>query len=133
MEKEISPGQNAKELHQTVLEMPARISEAYSREIDRIMQMLFKQKNKALTILRWVLFAVRPLQLKELAEALIVSGDDDDDLDEYPFDDLPDTWEATFVDEDYVNEMILGRCGSLLQIRSRSPREPLVDHRVHFL
>ena len=133
LEKEISPGQNAKELHQTVLEMPSRISEAYSREIDRIMQLPLKQKNKALTILRWVLFAVRPLQLKELAEALIVSGDDDNDLEEYPFDDLPDTWESTFVDEDYVNEAILGRCGSLLQTRSRSAHEPLSDHRVHFV
>ena len=133
LEKEISPGQNAKELHQTVLEMPSRTSEAYSREIDRIMQLPLKQKSKALTVLRWVLFAVRPLQLKELAEALIVSGDDNDDLDEYPFDDLPDTWEATFVDDDYVNEAILGRCGSLLQTRSRSPHEPLADHTVHFV
>ena len=133
MEREISPGQNAKELSRTVLEMPSRISEAYSREVDKIIQLPSKEMTKALAILRWVLFAVRPLQVKELVEALIVSDDDDVDLDEYPFDDLPDTWTDGFVDEDYVNEMILSRCGSLLRLRSRFPDEPLSDQKVHFV
>lgn len=53
----------------------------------------------AVMILRWTLFAVRPLQVKELAEALVVSGDD---LEEYLEDDLPDSWQDGFVDEDYV-------------------------------
>lgn len=85
----------------------------------------------AVTILRWVLFAARPLLVKELAEALVVS---DEDLDEYPdTDELPDAWEDGFVDEDYVNEMILGRCGSLLQLRSKTPTTPLSEHTVHFV
>lgn len=130
LEQEISPGQNAKELTATVHEMPSGISEAYSRELDKIAQLSLKNKDKAVMILRWILFAIRPLQVKELAEALVVS---DEDLDEYPEDDLPDTWQDGFVDEDYVKEMILGRCGSLLQLRSSSQRTPLANHTVHFV
>ncbi|KAI9733106.1 MAG: hypothetical protein M1834_003653 [Cirrosporium novae-zelandiae] len=131
LEKEISPGKNAKELSNMVRNMPPGVSEAYSREIEKINQMPQEDKEKALIILRWVLFAVRPLQVKELAEALIVS--DDGELEKYPDDDLPDPWKDSFVDEDYVNENILGRCGSLLQIRSSSPLEPLADRTVHFV
>ncbi len=62
---------------------------------------------------------------EELAEALIVSGDD---LDEYPEDDLPDSWQDGFVDEEYVKEMIIGRCGSLLQLQSSAKDLPLAEH-----
>jgi len=130
LEREITPGQNAKELRNTVREMPSGIGEAYSREIEKIARLPRSQKSKAVMILRWTLFAIRPLRVKELAEALVVS---DDDLDEYPEDDLPDSWEDGFVDEDYVKEMILGKCGSLLQLRSNSAEVPLADHTVHFV
>lgn len=130
LEQEISPGQNAKELKNTVREMPSGIGEAYSRELEKIARLPPSQKSRAVMILRWTLFAIRPLQVKELAEALVVS---DDDLEEYPIDDLPDSWEDGFVDEDYVKEMILGRCGSLLQLRSNSAEVPLADHTVHFV
>ncbi|KAH7359274.1 ankyrin repeat and SOCS box protein 7 [Plectosphaerella cucumerina] len=130
LEQEISPGQNAKQLKRTITEMPSGISEAYSRELDRTASLPPDEKEAAVTILRWVLFAVRPLQVKQLAEALVVSGDD---LDAYPADELPDCWDETFVDDDYVREMILGRCGSLLQLRSARSDTPLADHTVHFV
>lgn len=131
LENEISPEQNAKELSQTVLEMPSGISEAYTREVEKIVQLSPKHKDKSLKILRWILFAVRPLRVKELAEALIVSGDEE--FHEYPFDLLPDSWTECFVDEDYVNGMILGRCGSLIELRASSRDEPLADRTVHFV
>ncbi|KAI1389626.1 ankyrin repeat and SOCS box protein 7 [Hypoxylon trugodes] len=130
LEQEISPGQNAKQLTRTVIEMPSGISDAYSRELEKIIRMPPDEKEKAVMILRWTLFAIRPLQVKQLAEALVVS---EEDLDEYPEDDLPDSWNNGFVDEDYVKEMILGRCGSLLQLRASSSDVPLADHTVHFV
>ncbi|KAL8992333.1 MAG: hypothetical protein Q9169_007180 [Polycauliona sp. 2 TL-2023] len=132
LENEISPEQNAKELSQTVLETPSGISEAYTREVEKIVQLSPKHKEKALKMLRWVLFAVRPLMVKELAEALIVSGDDDDSH-EYPHDYLPDSWNDGFVEEDYVNGMILGRCGSLIELRSTCRNDPLANRTVHFV
>jgi len=132
LENEISPGQNARELQQTITEMPAGVSEAYSRELDRIMKLPQRAKSTALAILRWILFAVRPLKVKELAEALAVS-DLSDDADSYPRDRLPDVWEESFVDEDYVNEIVLAHCGSLIQLRARSSDEPLASRSVHFV
>lgn len=131
LENEISPEQNAKELSQTVIEMPSGISEAYIREVEKIVQLSPKHQDKALKILRWILFAVRPLRVKELAEALIVSGNEE--FHEYPHDLLPDAWTDSFVDEDYVNGMILGRCGSLLELRSSFRDDSLADHTVHFV
>ncbi|KAH8901577.1 ankyrin, partial [Thozetella sp. PMI_491] len=130
LENEISPSKNAKQLAATVREMPAGIGEAYSRELERIFQLPAKARQQAVMILRWVLFAVSPLQVKELAEALLVSGDE---LEHYPRDELPDTWEDEFVDDDYVKESILGPCGSLLQLRPGSSPSPLSNHTVHFV
>ncbi|KAH6616059.1 ankyrin repeat-containing domain protein [Chaetomium sp. MPI-SDFR-AT-0129] len=130
LEQAISPGQNAKQLVKTVTEMPSGIDEAYSRELEKIARLPPDEKDQAVMILRWTLFAVEALQVKQLAEALVVSGDE---LEEYPDDELPDCWRDGFVDEDYVNEMILGRCGSLLQLQSTSTDQPLADHTVHFV
>ncbi|KAI0104640.1 ankyrin repeat and SOCS box protein 7 [Nemania sp. FL0031] len=132
LESEISSGQNAWELQQTITEMPAGISEAYSRELERIIKLDQRPRSAALAILRWVLFAVRPLQVKELAEALAISNMPDDET-AYPRNRLPDAWEDGFVDEEYVDEMILGRCGSLIHLRSNKAEEPLADRTVHFV
>lgn len=131
LENEISPEQNAKQLSQTVFKMPSGINEAYTREVEKILSLSPKRKVEALQILRWVLFAVRPLRVKELAEALIVS--DIEESHEYPHDSLPDEWRDGFVDEDYVNGLILGRCGSLLELRSSHPSEPLANQTIHFV
>ncbi|KAF3762954.1 hypothetical protein M406DRAFT_333297 [Cryphonectria parasitica EP155] len=128
--QKISPAQNAKQLSKTVTEMPSGISEAYSRELNKIIRLPADEKEKAVMVLRWTLFAVRPLQVKQLVEALVVS---DDDLDKYPENDLPDSWNEGFVDEDYVKDMILSRCGSLLQLQSSSAETPIADHTVHFV
>ncbi|KAI0442535.1 ankyrin repeat and SOCS box protein 7 [Xylaria telfairii] len=132
LESEISSGQNAWELQQTITEMPAGISEAYSRELERIIKLNERPRSAALAILRWVLFAVRPLQVKELAEALAISNMRDDET-AYPRKRLPDAWEEGFVDEEYVDEMILGRCGSLIHLRSNKADESLADRTVHFV
>ncbi|KAF5649674.1 ankyrin repeat and SOCS box 7 [Fusarium sp. NRRL 52700] len=130
LERKISSTQNMKELEKTVTDMPAGISDAYTSELEKIAILKTEDKEKAVMILRWTLFAVVPLQVKQLAEALFVSKED---LRDYPDDSLPDEWDQGFVDEDYVQERILGKCGSLLQLRATSPDTPLADHTVHFV
>ncbi|KAI7919212.1 ankyrin repeat and SOCS box protein 7 [Pyricularia oryzae] len=107
LEQKLSGGQNAKQLAKT------------------------DEKKHAVMLLRWVMFAIRPLQVKQLAEALVVSGEEE--LDEYPEDDLPDCWQHGFVDESFVQDMILAPCGSLLQVKSASADTPLAEHTVHFV
>ncbi|CAF3623619.1 unnamed protein product [Fusarium graminearum] len=128
--RKLMPSSNEKTLVKTVTEMPAGISDAYANELEDISQRPTEEKEQSVMILRWVLFAVVPLQVKQLAEALLVSSPE---LSEYPDDDLPDEWEQEFVDDCYVKDNILGRCGSLLQIRSSSPDTPLGDQTVHFV
>jgi len=130
LEKEISPGQNAKQLSATVQKMPSGIGDAYSREIQRIAKLPREHRLQAVTILRWILFAIRPLRVKELAEALAVSSDE---LEQYPEDDMPDAWQDGFVDENYVKENILEKCGSLLQLRSKNPNAPIAEHTIQFV
>ncbi|KAI6310807.1 hypothetical protein MCOR07_010684 [Pyricularia oryzae] len=131
LEQKLSGGQNAKQLAKTVTQMPSGISQAYSRELDRIVKLPEDEKKHAVMLLRWVMFAIRPLQVKQLAEALVVSGEEE--LDEYPEDDLPDCWQHGFVDESFVQDMILAPCGSLLQVKSASADTPLAEHTVHFV
>ncbi|TGO61134.1 hypothetical protein BELL_1172g00010 [Botrytis elliptica] len=112
--------------------MPLGIGDAYEREVEKIIKNpRIEERNEAIMILRWVLFAVRPLQVKQLAEALIVS--DDKVSERYPEEYLPDNWKESFVDEDYVQEIILRPCGSLLQLRSGKEDEILANKTVHFV
>ncbi|KAH8803422.1 hypothetical protein F5884DRAFT_861749 [Xylogone sp. PMI_703] len=58
LENEISPGQNAKQLTKIVHQMPTGISEAYSRELEKIARLPQDKKAQALMILRWTLFSI---------------------------------------------------------------------------
>lgn len=130
LERSLSPTLSKAELNKTLEETPLDIEEAYSREFERITQLPQTQKADAVMILRWTLFAVRPLQVKQLVEALAVS---DQSLETYPSDRLPLNWHETYVNEEYVQERILGRCGSLLKLQASSTDSPLAEHTVHFV
>src|SRR5436305_6198801 len=101
---QLNPGKNAKQLREMVNKMPIGIEETYKRDLVRILK-LGEEKDRAIAVLRWTLFALRPLTVRELTEALAV--DIDPDCDAYPRDDLPDTWE-----EEEVNDQIRRLCGS---------------------
>ncbi|KAK8099700.1 uncharacterized protein PG998_012941 [Apiospora kogelbergensis] len=126
----ISRGMNKKELETKIRDMPSRISETYARELERISKLEAHERQKAVALLRWLLFAVNPLQMKQLAEALVVS---DSGIEEYPFDDLPDEWEDGFVDEYYVEETVLKSCGALVRLRSSHEETPLAEQTIHFV
>ena len=67
----------------------------------------------ALAILRWTVFAARPLTVLEMTEALAVREDDSDNLQS---EEIPDV-----VDDEYINDEILDLCGSLVEIRDAGP------------
>ncbi|KAK4224534.1 hypothetical protein QBC38DRAFT_547610 [Podospora fimiseda] len=129
-EREITVGKNAKQLKEAVSHMPSGISNAYSRELERVINLESSEKEQAVMIFRWVLHASHPLTVKELVEAVVVSGQD---LTSYPHDELPDCWNECFVDSAYVDEMILNSCGSLIELRSSSENQNLADKTVHFV
>jgi hypothetical protein len=71
--------------HDIVSEMPAGIEKTYERDLKRILD-LGDERDRAVSILRWTLFALRPLTVRELTEAL--AADVNDDCGTYPRDDL---------------------------------------------
>lgn len=132
LSQKLKPGINASQLQKVVSRMPAGLEQAYERDLTHIESLDEDERHRATDILRWVLFAVRPLTVRELVEALILNGNIDDD-NPYPEDELPDSWKVNYVDEDYVNDVLRQPLGSLIELRSRGENEPLSAYTVHFV
>jgi ankyrin repeat protein len=123
----LSPGKNAKQLRETVSEMPAGLEQTYERDLERMMDLSVDERDRAIAILRWTLFAQRPLTVREMTEALVVDVDNGSAT--YPSHDLPDAW-----DEPYINDQIRRLCGSLIELRGQEQdsAEIWTVHFVHF-
>lgn len=73
---------------------------------------------------------MRPLTVSEITEALLI--EDNDNCDDLQIDELPDE-----VDKDFVDEQIIGLCGSLIEIQAstiekkQSPGSSTI-HLAHF-
>jgi ankyrin repeat protein len=132
LSQKLKPGINASQLQKVVSRMPAGLEQAYERDLAHIESLDEDERKRATDILRWVLFAVRPLTVRELVEALILNGNIDDD-NPYPEDELPDSWKVNYVDEDYVNDVLRQPLGSLIELRSHGENEPLSAYTVHFV
>ena len=127
---ELDPGENAKGLRNIVSEMPAEINEMYQRDLEKVQSLKPAKKVRAIAVLRWITFALRPLTVRELAEAAAatIAGS----VETYPHDYMPDPWDSGYVDEQYVNSHIRRSCGSLLELRGHVEKKPLALHTVHF-
>ena len=122
----LSPGKNAKQLREVVRVTPPGLDQAYERDLKKIEELEAEEKERAVEILRWLLFAERPLTVRELTEALLIH--EDDACQKFPADDLPDAW-----DDYYVNEQIRRLCGSLVELRRSDPHEPIMAQTVHLV
>ena len=132
LSSDISAGKNTKQLKNALSEMPAGIEAAYDRDLERAMNAGDYERERVLVMLRWMLFANRPLTVRELVEAIALSMTEPGD--DYPLDHLPDSWaDSDDIDEDYVNEVVKGPCGSLIEIRKFGDDTSLSNHTVHFV
>ncbi len=119
----------AAKLRAIIEDMPRGLDEAYHRDLQTICDLDSEDRERALSILRWVLYAARPLTVRELAEALLISANDDESLDKWlSQDDLPEAW-----DEDYTDEQISGVCGSLIDVRDGEAGSLVQEQTVHFV
>ncbi|EFQ97071.1 ankyrin repeat domain-containing protein 52 [Nannizzia gypsea CBS 118893] len=134
---QLRSGKNEKQLRNIVSTMPTGLHQIYERNWASIQRRPDDERRRAMSILRWATFAYKPLQLSELAGALAIydendedlggggeeEGDSDDDPDadeapEFPMDELPEE-----IDEDYVNGEIRDLCGSLIEVRNDREKE----------
>lgn len=118
------------ELREALSSMPPGLDHAYKRDLQRISKLSKDQQNQAKTILRWMLFAVQPLSVKELFHVLAVKDGHNAPLK----DNIPDP-----IDEDCI-QRILRLCGSLVEVQAETrqrvfgPRTHLAcDSTIHFV
>lgn len=110
-EGSLRKGRSKRQLEREIDETPSGLDGLYDREWSRIITMGATDRDRALCLLRWAAFSIRPLTVYEITEAVLMT----DNCEEFPFDEMPDS-----IDKDYVNSMILDLCGSLIEVR-RSP------------
>ncbi|KAH8669300.1 ankyrin-1, partial [Ilyonectria robusta] len=108
-EKSLRKGMNKKQLQHTIEETPTGLDQLYDRSWQRITQAREGERPRIYALLRWAAFALRPLTVCEVTEAVLI--DESEDL---PIEALPDA-----VDDDYIDKGIVRLCGPLLEVRSQ--------------
>lgn len=124
-ESSLRSSRNKKQLEAVIDRTPAALDQLYDRDWQRLRSLPTDECTRAVSLLRWAAFAIRPLTVAEITEALLIS-----DNDEFPADEMPDS-----IDQDYVDGEILGLCGSLIEIRdatSDSNVDSMTVHLAHF-
>ncbi|KAI0450083.1 prion-inhibition and propagation-domain-containing protein [Xylaria acuta] len=119
-------GKNLKQLQRTIDEAPNKLDHIYDRNWERIQHLENSSRRRALSILRWATFALRPLTVLEITECLLIPDGEDEEID---YEELPDS-----IDEIYVKTEILELCGSLIEIRvgPNSALDRSTIHLTHF-
>ncbi len=107
--------------------MPVGLEKTYERNwTNDSKTTLMKNEKRALAILRWTTFALRPLTVSEMTEALIVEpGDDGVTL---QLDELPDS-----IDDDYINSEIIDICGDLVEVRAEKAGDGAGSRTIHLI
>ncbi|KAH7236530.1 ankyrin-1, partial [Fusarium tricinctum] len=118
-EGSLRKGRSKRQLEREIDETPSGLDGLYDREWSRIMSMGATDRARALCLLGWAAFSMRPLTVYEITEAVLMT----EDCEEFPHDVMPDS-----IDKDYVDSMILNLCGSLIELR-RCPQS-LSEHDV---
>ena len=147
-------------LRKIITDTPSGLDQAYERDLMYIINLEDDERDRAVALLRWTLFAFHPVTIRQLAEALLVEFKDDDqsgdegsvakresgpdclDSDE-EFDSegtendradnyLPLAEAPDFGDDDSVANDFLKACGSLLELRGKE-NVAVEDRTVHFV
>jgi hypothetical protein len=105
--------------------MPLGLTKTYERNWKIIQRYSPEEQNCALAILRWTTFALRPLTVSEITEALVVEPNNDASL---CFDELPDT-----IDDEYIDGEIIDICGSLVETRTEKPGDGAGSRTIHLI
>lgn len=125
----LKPGMSNSQLTRTLESMPTGLDQAYSRDLAKLSRLGKADRMVGKDILRWLLFATRPLTVMELLHALAIRGESGT----VQYDDIPDQ-----IDQKVIQAQILDMCGSLVHIREgprteRTYKYQLDNYTVHFV
>lgn len=135
MSFKIKPTTTLKGLDKIVSATPKGLEETYQRDLDRVWNLDEDERDRALMILRWVLFAERPLTVCELIEILAMEEDNDY---QYVEENLPDWWHESDKlgdeTEGYITDLLRKPLGSLIQLQpARSGPAKSINSTVHLV
>lgn len=119
-------GKNGKQLQNIVKNMPTGLNQTYERNWKTIQSRPVDEQRRALAILRWTTFALRPLTVSEMTEALIVETEDESAGPQW--DELPDS-----IDYEYINGEIIDICGCLLETREEDAEDSPGSRTIHLI
>ncbi|KAH8598394.1 prion-inhibition and propagation-domain-containing protein [Bisporella sp. PMI_857] len=117
---------NRKKLQDIVNKMPTGLTNTYLRNWKAIQKQEEEERERAITILRWIVFAARPLTVSELTDALLTLRSDHKDT--FPIDELPEA-----IDDEYISGEIKDICGSLVDFRVSGPRDSPASRTIHLV
>ncbi|CAJ2509407.1 Uu.00g144330.m01.CDS01 [Anthostomella pinea] len=109
VEGHLKGGKSLVKLQKAIDQAPTRLTDLYDQTWKRIFDPSNADQKRAIAILRWATFSLRPMTILEITEALLLMDDDSDDL---LTEEIPDT-----IDEIYIKHQILDLCGSLIETR----------------
>ncbi|KFY32168.1 hypothetical protein V493_00457 [Pseudogymnoascus sp. VKM F-4281 (FW-2241)] len=125
LEGHLREGKSPAQLQRTIGQAPTELYDLYDRNWRKIAALPETDRSRALAILRWATFALRPLTVLEITGILVLV---DEECDELLDKELPDA-----IDQSYIRSEILDLCGSLLETRgSGSDLASLTIHLTHF-
>ncbi|KAG0637297.1 hypothetical protein HOY80DRAFT_282782 [Tuber brumale] len=104
----LKPWMSEDQLKETLSSLPTDLPQLYKKLLGKVVELGKEERDRAKEILRWALFAERPLSVKELTEALILKDGDAT----FPKERLPPC-----IDEGYINSQIIRLCAGLVEVR----------------
>lgn len=127
--KNLKPGMSNSQLTRALESMPTGLNQAYRRDLAKLSRLDKVDRVVVKSILRWLLFATRPLTVMELLHALAINADSGT----VNYGDIPD-----LIQPYHIQARILDICGSLVVIREgvqsgqKFRRDNYTVHFVHF-
>ena len=118
-------GKNTKQLQNIVNKMLVGLEKTYERNWKIIQGSPPEDQNRAFSVLRWTTFALRPLTVLEITEALIVTFSDNN---LFQSDEMPDN-----IDDEYIKSEIIDICGALVEVRTEGIRGEAAYKTVHLI
>lgn len=106
--------------------MSSGLNQTYERNWKIIQNRFVDEQKRALAILKWTTFALQPLIISKITEALNVDINDKN---------AGVQWDELFdiIDDEYINGEIIDICGCLLEVRKEDAEDPAGSRTIHLI
>ncbi|KAL9614349.1 MAG: hypothetical protein Q9167_001152 [Letrouitia subvulpina] len=156
----LSKSESPSNLRSIIKNLPIGLEQAYKRDFRNILALDPQRRERAVEILRWTLFSLQPLTVRQLLEALLINLDRNPTYEQSSSENEPDSPDSTdssgsvsgsgsrysdvldcfpkhflpeVCDRGYAENEILKLCGSLIELRQADENSGVEQHTVHFV